>query len=99
MKDEVFRREMIANPKAVVEKEIGKINPQVHLKSHLNIKLIQQDPNELIIILPPNDPALSDEDLNNVAAGIASADIVMTGGGVGTNTTPFEFELENVTYA
>ena len=28
--------------------------------------------------------------------GIASADIVMTGGGPGPNSTPFQFTLENV---
>ena len=31
--------------------------------------------------------------------GIASADIVMTGGGTGPNASPFEFTLENVTMA
>ena len=31
--------------------------------------------------------------------GIASADIVMTGGGPGPTSTPFEFPLQNVTYA
>jgi hypothetical protein len=31
--------------------------------------------------------------------GIASADIVMTGGGPGANSTPFEFSLENVRMA
>ncbi|MBT9441299.1 MAG: hypothetical protein IV087_05435 [Acidovorax sp.] len=28
--------------------------------------------------------------------GIASADIVMTGGGPGANSTPFAFNLENI---
>ena len=31
--------------------------------------------------------------------GVQSADIVMTGGGVGPNATPFKFSLENVVYA
>lgn len=31
--------------------------------------------------------------------GIASADIVMTGGGPGPNSTPFEFTLQNILYA
>lgn len=31
--------------------------------------------------------------------GIASADIVMTGGGPGPNSTPFTFNLENIKYA
>jgi hypothetical protein len=31
--------------------------------------------------------------------GIASADIVMTGGGPGSNAMPFAFSLQNVIYA
>jgi hypothetical protein len=31
--------------------------------------------------------------------GIASADIVMTGGGTGAGATPFKFSLQNITYA
>ena len=31
--------------------------------------------------------------------GIASADIVMTGGGPGASSTPFQFNLENIQYA
>lgn len=31
--------------------------------------------------------------------GIARADIIMTGGGPGPNSTPFEFTLENIVYA
>ncbi len=31
--------------------------------------------------------------------GISSADIVMTGGGVGPNASPFQFTLENIVYA
>lgn len=31
--------------------------------------------------------------------GIASADIVMTGGGPGRNPTPFSFKLENIVMA
>jgi hypothetical protein len=31
--------------------------------------------------------------------GIASADIVMTGGGPGPSSTPYQFNLENVVFA
>jgi hypothetical protein len=31
--------------------------------------------------------------------GLASADIIMTGGGPGQNSTPFEFQLANVVMA
>lgn len=45
-----------------------------------------------------NSAILSDINTELGLLGIASADIVMTGGGVGPNARPFEFHLENITY-
>lgn len=42
---------------------------------------------------------LSDINTELSLLGIASADIVMTGGGPGPNSTPFTFNLENIKYA
>lgn len=46
-----------------------------------------------------NSAILSQVDKSFNLKGIASADIVMTGGGPGINSTPFHFELENVQYS
>ena len=43
--------------------------------------------------------ATSQVDTELSLLGIASADIVMTGGGRGANSTPFQFSLENVVTA
>lgn len=43
-----------------------------------------------------NSAIISDINTELSLLGIASADIVMTGGGPGANSTPFQFNLENV---
>jgi hypothetical protein len=46
-----------------------------------------------------NSAIMSDVNTELSLLGIASADIVMTGGGPGTNSTAFTFNLENVVMA
>jgi hypothetical protein len=46
-----------------------------------------------------NSAILSDINTEINLLGIASADIVMTGGGAGPTSTPFEFNLENIRFA
>jgi hypothetical protein len=46
-----------------------------------------------------NSAIVSDINTEISLLGIASADIVMTGGGPGASSTPFQFSLENVTMA
>lgn len=43
--------------------------------------------------------AISEINKQIYLTGIASADLVMTGGGSGVNSIPFEFTLENIVYA
>jgi len=46
-----------------------------------------------------NSAIISDINTEISLLGIASADIIMTGGGPGPNSTPFQFNLQNVVYA
>jgi len=46
-----------------------------------------------------NSAIISDINTELGLLGVASADIVMTGGGTGTNATKFQFALENIVYA
>lgn len=96
MKDAAFRKELLADPTAAVEKEIGRIVPGAKLKNHLKIRVVEANPDEIVIILPPGDAALDEADLSNVSGGIKPADIVMTGGGVSPNSTPFVFKLDDI---
>jgi hypothetical protein len=99
IKEDAFRRELLADPTAAVAKELGRIAPGAELKSNFKVKVVQQQPDELLIILPPAGAVLGEADLDNVAGGRASSDIVMTGGGPGPNSQPFVFKLENISRA
>jgi hypothetical protein len=79
----------------VVERELGKIKKGLHLKSDMKIRVVEQKPDELVVMLPPHDPsALNDEDLERIAAGFYAIPIVMGGGGPGRSSTPFIFTLQ-----
>ncbi|MDR7865768.1 MAG: hypothetical protein RIN56_03065 [Sporomusaceae bacterium] len=100
IKEDDFRRELLTDPTAAVEKELGRIAPGAQLKSHFKLKVVQQQPDELLVILPPGGASLSDADLDNVSGGgRPMSDIVMTGGGPGPNSMPFVFKLDDTRMA
>jgi hypothetical protein len=74
MKDENFRKELLSNPKALVEKEIGKLKKDAKLPETLEVKVIEQPANALYLVLPTMPDELSDEALDNVAGGIYLGD-------------------------
>ena len=69
LKDESFRKELLADPKAVVEKEMGKLKEGSKLPAALEIKVIEQPANALYLVLPTLPDELSDEVLESVAGG------------------------------
>ena len=69
LKNESFRQELLADPKAVLEKEIGKLKDGSKLPADLEIKVIEQPANALYLILPTMPNELSDEALDNVSGG------------------------------
>ncbi|AET69229.1 TOMM propeptide domain protein [Desulfosporosinus orientis DSM 765] len=69
LKDESFRKELLADPKAVVEKEMGKLKEGSKLPEALEVKVIEQPANALYLVLPTISDELSDEALENVAGG------------------------------
>ncbi|OUL26784.1 hypothetical protein BV378_12235 [Nostoc sp. RF31YmG] len=59
LKDEVFRQELVANPKAVIEKELG-----AKLPKELEINVLEETEDTLYIVLPCNPyEGISEEDL------------------------------------
>jgi Nitrile hydratase, alpha chain len=59
LKDEGFRQELVANPKTVVEKELG-----VKLPEELEIKVLQETENTFYMVLPSNPyERISEEEL------------------------------------
>lgn len=66
-KDEAFRQELLSNPKAVIEKEFGKVIPD-----SMEIRVLEETPNIMYLALPlrPNttgyEENLSDSDVDGV---------------------------------
>lgn len=81
--DEKFRSELIADPKAVIERHIGQALPQ-----NTVIKVVEETPSTLYLRLPVNPDNLSDEVLDLVAGG-APPDV--PGGKCETQTCPLKF--------
>lgn len=57
--DEAFRQELLCNPKAVLEAELGK-----QLPSDLQITVVEETPNLNYLVLPANPDRLTDQDLS-----------------------------------
>lgn len=66
LKDEIFRQELIADPKAVLEKEMGKVKEGIKLPAAWEVKVIEQPANALYLVLPAmSGDELSDNNLHN----------------------------------
>lgn len=65
-KDEAFRQELISNPKAAIEKEIGQELPE-----STDIRVLEETGNTVYLVLPqkPSLEELSEEELEAVAGG------------------------------
>jgi hypothetical protein len=67
-KDEAFRRELISNPRGVLEREIG-----VKMPDAVNVSVLEESPQHIYLVLPPALPSigsgLSDQDLEAVSGG------------------------------
>jgi hypothetical protein len=69
LKDEGFARELRADPKAVLEREVGE------LPEGIEIKVVEETPDTLYLVLPARPSPgrqLSDEELDRVAGGNTS---------------------------
>jgi hypothetical protein len=61
----------LTNPKAVVEKEMGKLKDGAKLPDALEVKVIEQPLNTIYLVLPTSSSEeLSDEALSTVVGGI-----------------------------
>ena len=66
LKDEGFARELRADTKAVIEREVGK------LPEGIEVKVVEETPDTLYLVLPAHPSPgrqLSDEELERVAGG------------------------------
>lgn len=70
-KDEKFKKELIANPKEVIRRELN-----INIPDDVEIHVVEETPNKLYFVLPASatqdetsDDELDGEDLKNVAGG------------------------------
>lgn len=62
--DSEFKKQLLSDPKAVIEKELGKA-----LHENLVVKAVEETSNTVYIRIPRNPEELSDSELDNVAGG------------------------------
>ena len=75
--DEAFMRELRQNPRATIERELARLAPAIgSLPSQLDIKVLEETPTTLYLVIPPkplaNTGELTDDDLDTVAGGGSS---------------------------
>ncbi len=83
MKDEVFRKNLLENPKAAIEEETG-----IKLPESINLKVVEENPSNFYLVLPPKiKPETEDE--------LSEAELEMVSGGYGNSTN--QGEINNPT--
>jgi hypothetical protein len=75
-KDEAFKQELLRNPKAVLQRELGReLGVVVRLPDDVDVRVLESPPRTLYLVLPSAPAAeirseLSEEQLEAVAAGV-----------------------------
>jgi len=67
IKDDSFRQQLITDPKAVLQTELGATLP-----ADVEVKVVEEQPNSFFLVLPPKEASaseLSDADLEPVSGG------------------------------
>jgi len=64
--DEAFRQQLVQNPKAAIQQELG-----VELPAELEVQVVEESPNRVYLRLPVNNTQLSDEQLSAASGGLS----------------------------
>src|SRR5262245_25829197 len=51
-KDEAFRQELLSDPKAVVERELRRQDPDARLPEHVQLQVLEESPTTRYLVLP-----------------------------------------------
>lgn len=78
MKDETFRKQILENPKGVIENEAG-----VKLPDKLRLHIVEETAGQVFLVLSPkpveaSGEALTEEELESVVGGTVGAETVET---------------------
>jgi len=63
--DEAFKQQLVQNPKAAIQQELG-----VQLPADLEVQVLEESPTRVYLRLPVNRTELSDEQLESAAGGL-----------------------------
>jgi len=66
-KDENFRKKLMANPKAVMEREMGKLKKGAKFPDALEVKVIEQPENVFYLVLPAATNQIPDEESDMIS--------------------------------
>ena len=72
-RDVRFRRELMANPKAVISRELG-----VSFAANVNVQVLEETPSNVYLVLPSfavEDEALADAELDAVTGGATAKEL------------------------
>ena len=72
--DPEFKKRLLADPRAVISEELGKIQDGVSIPDNIAVDVVEETPNQICIVLPVNPAdltgaAISEDDLAKVAGG------------------------------
>lgn len=60
-KDDKFRKDLLSNPKAVLSREIAKMDPKASIPDGVDIKVVEETPSTFFLVLPNNPATLTDK--------------------------------------
>jgi hypothetical protein len=93
-KDDAYRQEFLAHPKAVLERDYAAWFPGGKFPSELSIKVIEEEEQTLCFVLPPKTPGallgigdLDEEEVLAVAGGVTIGSVCPTEGCTRANCT------------
>jgi hypothetical protein len=54
LRDDAFRQQLIEDPKAALQAELDRLQLDVRLPETMRVKVLEEDPDTLYLILPPS---------------------------------------------
>ncbi len=82
MKDDAFRKTLLENPKAAIEKETG-----IKLPEAINLKVVEEDVATFFLVLPPKINPETEDELSEAELEMVSGGYNGEGGGDGGGQT------------
>ncbi|MCL5289574.1 MAG: NHLP leader peptide family RiPP precursor [Firmicutes bacterium] len=86
--DSNFKKQLLSDPKAVLEKELGQALPE-----KLQDQAVEETSNTVYIRIPRNPEELSEDELDNVAGGLGLGTVIDAATGGGTENTCNNFSI------